>query len=81
MPTVTGELDTQNFEDFEEDPPDKASEEEKKRDEKTAKELAKKGGKKGGSSPEVKERAAFSKRKIQSGLDTRIKILKSSGKR
>ena len=51
VPTVTGELDTQNFEDFEEDPPDKASEEEKKRDEKTAKELAKKGGKKGGSSP------------------------------
>jgi serine/threonine kinase 38 len=51
VPTVTGELDTQNFEDFEEDPPDKASEEEKKREEKAAKELAKKGGKKGGSSP------------------------------
>ena len=51
VPTVTVELDTQNFEDFEEDPPDKASEEEKKRDEKAAKELAKKGGKKGGSSP------------------------------
>ena len=51
VPTVTGELDTQNFEDFEEDPPDKASEEQKKRDEKVAKEIAKKGGMKGGSSP------------------------------
>jgi len=51
VPTVTGELDTQNFEDFEEDPPDKESEEEKKRQEKAAKESAKKAGKKGGSSP------------------------------
>ena len=49
MPTVTGELDTQNFEDFEEDPPDKAREEERKREEKAAKESAKKAGKKSGS--------------------------------
>ena len=42
VPTVTGELDTQNFEDFEEDPPDKAREEERKREEKAAKESAKK---------------------------------------
>ena len=49
VPTVTGELDTQNFEDFEEDPPDKAREEERKREEKAAKESAKKAGKKSGS--------------------------------
>lgn len=58
VPTVNGELDTQNFEDFSEEPREKVSEEAKKREEKAAKEaIAKKSGKKA-SSPSNNNKAS-----------------------